>query len=218
MDHANLTPLGLFFAAGPVVQGIVLLLIAASIWAWVVILESAFRISRLRRTLKAAEASGSFEGTRLAPIEAAGQMAGREATLDEGLAFTKSQIEAAMRRKAAEFLEAAEGGLPMLAIIASSAPFIGLLGTVWGIMSSFIGIAASKDTSLAVVAPGIAEALAATAIGLAAAIPAAIGYNRIGAALSRNGRRLGRLIEARATLLARQARPSVPAAIRQVAE
>lgn len=192
MDHANLTPLGLFFAAGPVVQGIVLLLIAASIWAWVVILESAFRISRLRRTLKAAEASGSFEGTRLAAIEAAGQMASREATSDEGLAFTKSQIEAAMRRRAAEVLEACEGGLPMLAIIASSAPFIGLLGTVWGIMSSFIG--------------------------LAAAIPAAIGYNRIGAALSRNGRRLGRLIEARATLLARQARPSVPAAIRQVAE
>lgn len=218
MDHANLTPLGLFFAAGPVVQGIVLLLIAASIWAWVVILESAFRIYRLSAALKASEKVGSLAETRLAVIEAAGQMASREATSDEGLAFTKSQIEAAMRRRAAEVLEACEGGLPTLAIIASSAPFIGLLGTVWGIMTSFIGIAASKDTSLAVVAPGIAEALAATAIGLAAAIPAAIGYNRIGAALSRCGRRLGRLIEARATILARHARQPASATIRHAAE
>ncbi len=218
MDHANLTPLGLFLAAGPVVQGIVVLLVAASVWAWVVILESAFRIQRLRAALNAAEKAGSLAETRLAAIDEAGRAAVAEANTDEGPAFTRSQIEAAMRRRAAEVLEACEGGLPTLAIIASSAPFIGLLGTVWGIMTSFIGIASSKDTSLAVVAPGIAEALAATAIGLAAAIPAAIGYNRIGAALSRWGRRLGRLIEARATMLARQARPPVPTAIRQAAE
>lgn len=218
MDHANLTPLGLFFAAGPVVQCIVLLLVAASIWAWVVILEGSFRILRLRAALKAAEAGGTLEGTRLAAVEAAGQAASREVTADEGLAFTKSQIEAAMRRKAAEILEAAEGGLPTLAIIASSAPFIGLLGTVWGIMTSFIGIAASKDTSLAVVAPGIAEALAATAIGLAAAIPAAIGYNRIGAALSRAGKRLGRLIDARAANLARATGNLKAQSFRQAAE
>ena len=82
----------------------------------------------------------------------------------------------------------AEGGLSNLAVIASAAPFVGLFGTVWGIMSSFASIAGANDTSLAVVAPGIAEALAATAYGLAAAIPAAVGYNRIGAAFARLGR------------------------------
>ena len=92
----------------------------------------------------------------------------------------------------------AEGGLPNLAVISSVAPFIGLFGTVWGIMTSFVGIAAAKDTSLAVVAPGIAEALAATAYGLAAAIPASIGYNRIGAAFSRARRQ--RLVASASTI------------------
>ncbi len=75
--------------------------------------------------------------------------------------------------------------LPNLAIVASVGPFVGLFGTVWGIMSSFAGIARAHDTSLPIVAPGIAEALAATAFGLAAAIPASVGYNFIGATLSR---------------------------------
>ena len=79
---------------------------------------------------------------------------------------------------------AGKGALPNLAVISSVAPFIGLFGTVWGIMTAFSGIAQSQDTSLAVVAPGIAEALAATAYGLAAAIPASVGYNRIGFAFA----------------------------------
>ncbi|MFC7542703.1 MotA/TolQ/ExbB proton channel family protein [Siccirubricoccus deserti] len=78
----------------------------------------------------------------------------------------------------------AEAGMLLLATTGSVAPFVGLLGTVWGIMNSFNGIAASNDTSLAVVAPGIAEALFATAIGLFAAIPAVIGYNRLTAAMA----------------------------------
>ena len=89
----------------------------------------------------------------------------------------------------------AEGGLPNLAVISSVAPFIGLFGTVWGIMTSFAGIAQSQDTSLAVVAPGIAEALAATAYGLAAAIPASIGYNRIGASFAKLGQEVAHYIE-----------------------
>jgi biopolymer transport protein ExbB/TolQ len=100
-----------------------------------------------------------------------------------------------MSRTAREFLAKEEGGLPNLAVISSVAPFIGLFGTVWGIMSSFAGIAQSQDTSLAVVAPGIAEALAATAYGLAAAIPASVGYNRIGAAFSRVGQNVSHYIE-----------------------
>lgn len=200
MDHANLTPLGLFLGAGPVVKAIMGLLLIASVWAWVVIADSALAIARLKRAVSKAEGAGKLQGPHLAPIAEAGLNAAHEvSSMEPG--FAKARIEAAMRAKAGECVERAEGGLPSLAIIASAAPFVGLLGTVWGIMGSFIGIAAMKDTSLAVVAPGIAEALAATAIGLAAAIPAAVGYNRIGAALARVGRRLSRLIEARAYAL-----------------
>ena len=106
-----------------------------------------------------------------------------------------------MSRTAREFLTQEEGGLPNLAVISSVAPFIGLFGTVWGIMTSFAGIAQSQDTSLAVVAPGIAEALAATAYGLAAAIPASVGYNRIGAAFARVGQQVSHYIEDEALAL-----------------
>jgi biopolymer transport protein ExbB/TolQ len=88
----------------------------------------------------------------------------------------------------------AEGCLPVLAVVASAVPFIGLFGTAWGIMSSFSGIAQTQDTSLAVVAPGIADALAATAYGLAAAIPAAIGYNRMGMAFGDLREKLSRYV------------------------
>ena len=84
-----------------------------------------------------------------------------------------------------------QSGLPFLATVGSTAPFVGLFGTVWGVMNSFVGIASAKDTSLAVVAPGIAEALMATAIGLAAAIPAVIFYNLANVFLSNSSERLG---------------------------
>ena len=108
------------------------------------------------------------------PIEAA-RVARRRglAVIGESVGETRRRVAETMRRAARELLTRAEGGLPNLAVIASAAPFVGLFGTVWGIMTSFAGIAEAKDTSLAVVAPGIAEALAATAYGLAAAIPAA---------------------------------------------
>lgn len=218
MDHTLLTPLGLFLGAGPVVKGIVLLLVAASIWTWVVIIEGIVVIGRLKRAIRDAERSGSMAQTRLAAIETAGLESQHQGRLENGIAFARADIDTAMRHRAAELVESAEGGLPTLAIIASTAPFVGLLGTVWGIMTSFIGIAAMKDTSLAVVAPGIAEALAATAIGLAAAIPAAVGYNRVGAALARCGRRLGRLIEARATILAREINAGAQEPFRRAAE
>jgi biopolymer transport protein ExbB/TolQ len=106
-----------------------------------------------------------------------------------------------MTRAARDLLLGAESGLPNLAVIDSVAPFIGLFGTVWGIMTSFAGIADARDTSLAIVAPGIAEALAATAYGLAAAIPASIGYNRIGAQFSRLAASLDALVQERADRL-----------------
>ena len=86
-------------------------------------------------------------------------------------------------------LQRLEVGLPFLATVGSAAPFIGLFGTVWGIMNSFTSIAQQKDTSLAVVAPGIAEALFATALGLAAAIPAVMAYNMIAVSLGRSSNR-----------------------------
>ena len=89
-----------------------------------------------------------------------------------------------MRKPVAQLVKRAGRGLQLLATTGAVAPFVGLFGTVWGIMNSFSGIAASNDTSLAVVAPGIAEALFATAIGLAAAIPAVIAYNRLSAGLA----------------------------------
>ena len=98
-------------------------------------------------------------------------------------------------------------GTGVLGTIGATAPFVGLFGTVWGIMTSFAGIAEAKDTSLAVVAPGIAEALAATAYGLAAAIPATVGYNRIGAAFGRAGRTLASLVEEWAVALVAERAP-----------
>lgn len=128
--------------------------------------------------------------------------AGREpydlSIAQETVGELRLRVTEAMNRVARELLIEAEGGLPNLAVISSVAPFIGLFGTVWGIMTSFAGIADAKDTSLAVVAPGIAEALAATALGLAAAIPASIAYNRLGAALGRAAQALSHLIEIRA--------------------
>ena len=112
-----------------------------------------------------------------------------------------------MRRVAQALLGRLDSGLPSLAVISSVAPFIGLFGTVWGIMTSFASIADANDTSLAVVAPGIAEALAATAIGLAAAIPASIGYNRLASAIGRVAQSLDHLIDEKAVAL--MVRPAV---------
>jgi biopolymer transport protein ExbB/TolQ len=103
----------------------------------------------------------------------------------ESVAELRDFRERAMRSALKSELLRLEFGLPLLATIGSAAPFVGLFGTVWGIVNSFTAIAQQKDTSLAVVAPGIAEALIATAIGLAAAIPAVVAYNQISVSLGR---------------------------------
>ncbi len=101
-----------------------------------------------------------------------------------------ARLEKSLNIETSAQLQRLQSGLPFLATVGSTAPFVGLFGTVWGIMRSFTGIAAAKDTSLAVVAPGIAEALFATAIGLAAAIPAVIFYNQANVSLARVAERL----------------------------
>jgi len=115
----------------------------------------------------------------------------------------RERVERAMRLALNGELRRLETHLPFLATLGSAAPFIGLFGTVWGIMRSFEGIAAANNTSLAVVAPGIAEALFATAMGLAAAIPAVVAYNKFTVELGRLAGRMQALIGRSGGLLSR---------------
>jgi biopolymer transport protein ExbB/TolQ len=193
MDHTSLSPLAMFLNAGPVGKFVMALLLLASVWTWVLIVEGAVAVVRIAKATKEARAGGPVG--LLEPIAAAGREAYALDLADETIGDKRERIAEHMSRTAREFLTKAEGGLPNLAVISSVAPFVGLFGTVWGIMTSFAGIAQSQDTSLAVVAPGIAEALAATAYGLAAAIPASVGYNRIGAAFARVGQQVAHYIE-----------------------
>jgi biopolymer transport protein ExbB/TolQ len=183
----------MFLNAGPVGKFVMALLLLASVWTWVLIVEGAVAVVRIAKAAKEARAGGPVG--LLEPIAAAGREAYALDLADETIGDKRERIAEHMSRTAREFLTKAEGGLPNLAVISSVAPFVGLFGTVWGIMTSFAGIAQSQDTSLAVVAPGIAEALAATAYGLAAAIPASVGYNRIGAAFARVGQQVAHYIE-----------------------
>jgi len=188
-----------FIEAGFVGKCVMGLLAFASVWTWVLICEGLFSLARLKRALRLAGTKKS--SPLIEPVIEAGARAAQITMPQEDSSAFRQRITEAMNRPAVNLLTEAEGGLPNLAVIASVAPFIGLFGTVYGIMTSFSHIAEAQDTSLAVVAPGIAEALAATAWGLAAAIPASIAYNRLGAALSRTGQKLGQLIEERAVLI-----------------
>jgi biopolymer transport protein ExbB len=206
----TLTPLGLFFQAGPVGKTVLLALLAASLWCWVLIVEAAWGIRQLNRAVRAAGADALDPATGLLdPIIAAGRRAAAQTIPGESVGEARIRVTDSMRRAAQTLLARIEGGLPNLAVISSVAPFIGLFGTVWGIMASFFAIAEAKDTSLAVVAPGIAEALAATALGLATAIPATIGYNRLGASLARSGQQLQHLIEEDAVKIAAAPMPRI---------
>jgi biopolymer transport protein ExbB/TolQ len=201
MPHPELTPLALFFQAGLVGKGVIIVLLGLSVWCWVLIIEAWWAGRQLARALAGTDASPS---TLFDPVVSAGEREARIAWPGESVSEARSRVADAMHRAAGELLNTAERGLPNLAIIASAAPFIGLFGTVWGIMNSFTGIAQAQDTSLTVVAPGIAEALAATAVGLAAAIPASVGYTRLGASFGRIAQRLGHMIDARAVTMAHQ--------------
>jgi biopolymer transport protein ExbB/TolQ len=210
MQGGEISPVELFMQAGPVVKAVIAILIAASLWCWIIIFEALWTLGRLRRAIRNEGAGQGRMGALIGRIFAAGREEAHEAQVSVAEADRRSAITAAMRRRAQELIESCQRGLPNLAVIASVAPFVGLFGTVWGIMTSFAGIAAAKDTSLAVVAPGIAEALAATAIGLAAAIPAAFAYNRLAAAFGTTSRSLNRAIEDYGTKLARDNAPVSP--------
>lgn len=218
MQGMDLSPIGLFLEAGLVGKFVMAVLFLASLWCWVLIIEGVISVARIRRAVRTARAGGALAKS-LAGVAIAGDDEARRRISGETVGELRARISDAMARAARELLTRAEGGLPNLAVISSVAPFVGLFGTVWGIMSSFAAISQAQDTSLATVAPGIAESLAATAYGLAAAIPASIGYNRIGAAFARLGQEMASFVEERAlALLARPAEVARDDAPRRRAE
>jgi biopolymer transport protein TolQ len=214
---ASLSIVKLFMNADPVVKGVLLLLLAASVWSWAVIIDKLWRLGAASRSARGHEARAAAAQSPQELAPAAGEArdpaglvlsAGlNESTIEprpqpETAGERRERIERAMRLTLNAELRRLETRLPFLATLGSAAPFIGLFGTVWGIMRSFEGIAAANNTSLAVVAPGIAEALLATAMGLAAAIPAVVAYNKITVDLGRFAGRMQGLIGRSGGLLA----------------
>ena len=215
-DTSDITIYKLLMDADPVVQAVMAGLALASVICWAIILEKIIRTSSLKRQTRELEdvaARGQFSGQErsrlsIAVYEAANFEATEGQASDEDQNDRRARLERAMRRAMKRQFQKAESGLPFLATVGSAAPFIGLFGTVWGIMNSFTSIAQSKDTSLAVVAPGIAEALFATALGLAAAIPAVIAYNQFIVGLGRTAEHSGDAIRILAKKLARGSQSS----------
>lgn len=191
MEHLQVFQL--LMNADPVVKGVMFLLVAASLVCWTIAFEKLMRLLAFSRQVSILDGAGNGRG-KAEGAWLAGRL--REVADAEPLASgeTRAEFCARLERSLAlemgAHLQRLQAGLPFLATVGSTAPFVGLFGTVWGIMRSFTGIAAAKDTSLAVVAPGIAEALFATAMGLAAAIPAVIFYNQANVALGGLSERL----------------------------
>ncbi|MBL8708860.1 MAG: tonB-system energizer ExbB [Rhodospirillaceae bacterium] len=197
----DLSPWGMFLQADWVVKAVMVGLVIASVATWTVWLVTSFELRVARREVWRVRADLSGAATL---AEAANIVQARTGHLNEGAA--RDLIAAAaheitlsaglpaegIKERVASRLERIESaaqrhlarGTGVLATIGSTAPFVGLFGTVWGIMNSFIGISETQTTNLAVVAPGIAEALLATALGLVAAIPAVVIYNRFSRAIS----------------------------------
>ena len=183
MEVVDMSPLGLFLNAGIVSKCVMIVLLLASVWTWVLIIDGLYVAIQIHKSLKMALNDNNV-GV-LWPVIDDFQKARKALIADETGRQKRQRIREYTKNSIQRFMSDARGELSNLAIVSSVGPFIGLFGTVWGIISSFAGIAETQETSLAVVAPGIAEALAATAYGLGAAIPAAIAYNRIGASFAR---------------------------------
>jgi biopolymer transport protein ExbB/TolQ len=211
VEGRDFSIIGLIMHADPFVQAIMLLLAICSVLCWALIFEKAIRLMFLKgqvRQLARQAAAGRLSPDRGRGIVGAVQAAAQGEWADgvargESRNELRARIERSMRSALKTEMRRIETGLPFLATVGSASPFIGLLGTVWGIMNSFTAIAQAKDTSLAVVAPGIAEALFATALGLAAAIPAVVAYNQISVSLGRSGEKAGTSIATLARAIAR---------------
>jgi len=212
-----------FLRADIIVKTVMVLLLLASLWSWAIIINKGIALGNLKR--KAAKFEKTFwSGQSLDelyqqfaarndhPMAAMFVAALREwrrafeggAPKESQITGIKERIEKAMNVTIMRETDGIERQLGFLATVGSVAPFIGLFGTVWGIMNSFTAIAARHDTTLAVVAPGIAEALFATAMGLFAAVPAVIFYNRFINEISRYANRLDAFAEEFSAILSRQ--------------
>ena len=205
---SSLSLVGLFLHAGLVVQLVIFLLLAASIWVWAIIIEKIITLRRINREADAFEdkfwsgrsledlydAEGAEPAHPLTAVFGAAmgewRRSARVAGADLARASVNQRVDRAMGVTTMREMDRLERQMVFLASVGSTAPFIGLFGTVWGIMHSFSAIAAMHNTNLAVVAPGIAEALFATAMGLIAAIPAVLAYNKLSTDLGRFAFRL----------------------------
>ncbi|HET7715404.1 MAG TPA: protein TolQ [Bauldia sp.] len=218
---ADLSLIALFLQADIVVKAVIIGLLLASIWSWAIIVDKSILYSNMRKQMDRFEKT-FWSGQSLEELYRS--LSGRT---PQGMASVfvaamrewKRSFEAGARSqfglharidKVLDVTIAREVGrlekrLLFLATVGSAGPFVGLFGTVWGIMTSFQAIAASNNTSLAVVAPGIAEALLATALGLLAAIPAVVAYNKLSSEAGRIGERLEGFADEFSAILSRQA-------------
>ena len=212
--------LGLFFSADWVVKIVMVGLLGASIWCWAIIVDKSLLYGRANRQMNAFErifwSGQSLEelyqqmaekpSTGLGAIFIAAMKEWKRSHEQNAASSigVQSRLEKVLDVAISRESEGLERRLGFLATVASASPFIGLFGTVWGIMNSFTSIAASKSTNLAVVAPGIAEALFATALGLLAAIPATIAYNKLSGDSNKLISRLEGFADEFATILSRQ--------------
>lgn len=212
--------LELFIQAHIVVQAVMVGLVLASVFSWAIVIEKTFSFRRARRQADAFESmfwSGQSleelyaglsreQNTSMAALFVAAMREWKRSveSSTRALGGIQLRVEKVMDVTISREMEQLERRLLFLATVGSTAPFVGLFGTVWGIMNAFQAIAVSKNTSLAVVAPGIAEALLATAIGLVAAIPAVIFYNKFSADAARLSQRLEGFADEFAAIVSRQ--------------
>ena len=209
-QNVGFSPIKLFLDDDLVVKAVIIGLALASIWAWTIIVSFTIKMSGISRQSEKFEREfwesndiAAFAKTHsqsalpVAKVFAAGMSEWRRSTSGKTIdrAGTRERLSTAMDATIAAETDRLANRLNFLATTGSVAPFVGLFGTVWGIMRSFAAIAAEQNSSLAVVAPGIAEALFATAIGLFAAIPAVIAYNRFSHRLNQYEARMGRFAD-----------------------
>jgi len=217
---SDVSLIALFMQAAWIVKAVMLGLLACSVWVWAIAIDKIFLYARTKRAMDRFEQafwSGqsieelyrSLSAKPTQSMAACFVAAMREwkrsfESQSRSFAGLQMRIEKVMNVSIAREVERLERRLLVLATVGSAGPFVGLFGTVWGIMSSFQSIAASKNTSMAVVAPGIAEALFATAIGLIAAIPATIFYNKFISEVNRQAQRLEGFADEFSAILSRQ--------------
>ncbi len=219
-DPIDFTLWALFVRADWVVKSVMIGLIAVSVWSWAIMFDKWWRMGRVRRKSDQFETAfwsgrslddlyqdiGSRATHPMAVLFGAAMGEWKRSTEAGATHFAgvKERVDKMMSVTINREMQSLETNLLFLATVGSIAPFVGLFGTVWGIMNSFQSIAISRDTNLAVVAPGIAEALFATALGLLAAIPAVIAYNKLSSEVSRFGARLEDFSDEFAAIVSRQ--------------